>query len=200
MRQALLAPACLLALAPAALAGPGPLAAGQPAPAFATVDVAGKKQALEAYRGKRVLLCFFRYAACVFCNLRNHDMLERFPAWQQRGLVVLAFFESPAESVKAYVGQQGLPWPLIADPERAIYAKYGVTAKDPSPGMHAAGRLGEVWRGRQLGLLNNKPEGEQALLPAEFMVEPDGKVHEAYYATDLGDHVPFARIDAFVGL
>lgn len=193
------AAATLLLVTPVLAAAPT-LAAGDRAPDFALLDIDGKRQSLAQQRGHKVLVCFFRYAACIFCNLRNHDMVERFPAWQAKGVTVLAFFESPAQSVRDYVGKQGLPYPLLADPTREVYARYGVTATDDNMMGHALGRPGDLWRGNSLGFMKNNPEGEQKLLPAEFMIGADGRIHEAYYGKDIGDHVPFERVDAFAGV
>ena len=37
------------------------------APLFTATDIHGNKIALEDYKGKKLMLCFFRYAGCPFC-------------------------------------------------------------------------------------------------------------------------------------
>lgn len=196
---AVIAPAAVVALvlAVAPPTGAARLGTGAPAPEFAVTDLAGKPVSLEAYRGKPVLLSFYRYAACVFCNLRTHDVIERAPAWQAKGLVILAFFQSPAASMKKYVGTQAPPFALIPDPAREVYAKYGVEASGWGM-LRGLTRVGDMNRGKALGLLHNAPEGETTLLPADFLIDAEGRIAEAYYAQDIGDHLPFERIDRFV--
>ena len=42
--------------------------AGQAAKLFTTTDISGKVIELEAFRGRRTMLSFYRYASCPFCN------------------------------------------------------------------------------------------------------------------------------------
>jgi peroxiredoxin len=178
-------------------AGAARLGVGAPAPDFAVTDLDGKPLALADLAGKRVLLSFYRYAACVFCNLRTHDVIERAPAWQAKGLAIVAFFQSPPASMKKYVGKQQPPFPLVPDPERKVYARYGVEASGWGM-IRGLTRFGDIGRGKELGLLHNDPEGETSLLPAEFLIDAEGRIAEAFYAQDIGDHLPFERIDRFV--
>lgn len=77
---------------------------GEPAPIFTTKDCFNRPLALEDYRGKRLLLSFFRYASCVFCNLRVHLLIRHYPALHDRGLEMVAVFQSPPHSIRKYVG------------------------------------------------------------------------------------------------
>jgi len=45
---------------------------GQPAKNFSSKDIAGNILSLKDYEGKRLMLSFYRYAACPLCNLRVH--------------------------------------------------------------------------------------------------------------------------------
>ena len=178
-------------------AGAARLGAGAPAPDFAVVDLAGKRVALKDLEGQKVLLSFYRYAACVFCNLRTHDVIEKAPAWQAKGLAIVAFFQSPAATMEKYVGKQQPPFALVPDPAREVYAKYGVEASGWGF-VRGLTRVSDMNRGKELGLMHNEPEGETTLLPADFLINADGTIAEAYYAQDIGDHIPFERIDRFV--
>lgn len=192
------ATAAALVVGVAPPAGAARLVTGTPAPDFAVTDLDGKPLALADLKGKRVLLSFYRYAACVFCNLRTHDVIERAPEWQRQGLTVVAFFQSPAASMRKYVGKQRPPFALVPDPDRKVYAQYGVEASGWGM-IRGLTRFAEISRGKDLGLLQNDPEGETTLLPADFLIDAEGRIAEAYYAQDIGDHIPFERIDRFAG-
>src|SRR5689334_15597216 len=99
---------------------------GTPAPAFQTVDLFGNPIDLAGYLGASLLLSFFRNAACAMCNLRMHALIQRHAELRRAGLEIVAVFESPAESMRQYVGKQDAPFPLIADPEAELYALYGL--------------------------------------------------------------------------
>ena len=47
---------------------------GQPAKNFTSQDILGHSVALPDYKGQRLMLSFYRYAACPLCNLRMHHL------------------------------------------------------------------------------------------------------------------------------
>ena len=96
------------------------LEAGARAPDFTATDWQGSALRLDDVHGRR-WLAFFRYAACPLCNLRVHQMVKRHAEFAERGLSILAVFQSTAGSIARYVGQQRPPFPLLADPEERLY-------------------------------------------------------------------------------
>ncbi|WP_164779462.1 peroxiredoxin family protein [Paenibacillus kobensis] len=64
------------------------------APTFNTVDMLGSPVALESYRGRKVLLSFFRNSACALCNLRIRQFIGRHAQWNDQGMDVIAVFTS----------------------------------------------------------------------------------------------------------
>jgi peroxiredoxin len=67
------------------------------APDFEVQDIHGQRLRLGALRGKRVMLSFFRDAACPFCNLCVYELSNEYPALQAQGLEVVTFFRSGNE-------------------------------------------------------------------------------------------------------
>ncbi len=92
------------------------IAAGQTAPDF-TATVHGSKPllTLSALSGRKVWLAFFRYAGCLLCNLRLHQMIERYRDWSAKGLEIVAVFQAPVEQVAHYVGKQKAPFRVVCD-------------------------------------------------------------------------------------
>ena len=80
------------------------------------------RHTLEDYRGKRLMISFFRYAACPYCNLAVQALSRRYAEWEAGGLTILAFFQSEGERVERIVGKQGVPFPMIGEPEREVSA------------------------------------------------------------------------------
>ena len=76
---------------------------GQAAPDFTVTDFTGVTRTLSDYRGKKVLLSFYRYASCPFCNLRIHQLRQKAAEWEGQGLVMLAVFQSPAAGVTGWI-------------------------------------------------------------------------------------------------
>src|SRR5215208_6749148 len=99
---------------------------GDKAIPFSAETIEGRTISLEQFAGKPLLLMFFRYASCPMCNLRLRDFAQHFPRLHERGLEVVAFFHSPARSIRAHAGKQRYPFFLVADPEFRVYRNYGV--------------------------------------------------------------------------
>ena len=36
------------------------------------------------------------------------------------------------------------------------------------------------------------------LMPADFLIDEQGRIIDAYYGDDAGDHIPFERIELFI--
>ena len=169
---------------------------GDIAPQFSGFDHVGKPYKLEDYTGRWLMLSFYRYASCPLCNLRVHTLSKRSSEWQDKGLHMLAVFQSPAEKIQQYVGRQQLPFPLIVDPEQRLYALYKVRHSWAGFLKAAVTRLPEAIR----SVLGNKflpgsVEGGIHRIPADFIIDPQGRIVEVYYGNDIGDHLPLDRIE-----
>jgi peroxiredoxin len=180
------------------------LKSGNAAPAFETWDVSGTRRIdLSSYRGRHVLLSFYRYASCPLCNLRVHDLAKKHADWHWRGLDMLAVFQSPADKMRQYVGGQHTPFPLIPDPDpdpdQKLYALYGV-GHSWAGFLKAWGtRLPEIGRSVMgKGYLPGSVEGGIHRIPADFVIDPHGRIAEAFYGQDIGDHLPVERIEAYL--
>lgn len=161
---------------------------------FRMADLDGNMVSLDPYRGSYLFLTFQRYAGCPLCNLRLHELAEATPKLRARGIEILAFMESPRESILKALKGERLPYPIVPDPALDVYRLYGVGG---SWGGYAMGalRLGKMY---QAVVKNHfamgKAEGEMALIPAEFLVDPNGVVALAHYGRDIGDHLNLDRV------
>ena len=157
----------------------------------------GASVRLSALRGEKVWLTFFRYATCPLCNLRVHELIKRYSGFAEKGLRVLAVFQSPPESIAEHVGKQGPPFPLICDPSEELYAQYGV--EQSVAGFLSPGNLGGLIKARKKGFKVGRMEGTKSRLPAEFLIDEKGVIQNAFYARRIGEHLPFERVDQFIG-
>lgn len=177
------------------------LTAGQPAPDFTTEDIFGTPIALKDYAGKGLLLSFFRNGACALCNLQVHRLIQKYPEYTARGLEVLAVFESPRESVRAHVGKQDAPFPIIADPTAALYNLYGLESSEEKVMAPVEGTWREalIQEAKDIGYALQHEEGSNFFrLPADFLIGPDQRIVSAFYVDVVGQHISFDEIDAFL--
>ncbi|MHB9018248.1 MAG: peroxiredoxin family protein [Burkholderiales bacterium] len=166
------------------------------APDFSGYDMLNRPIRLCDYRGHWLMLSFYRYASCPLCNLRVHDLSRRYMAWQSQGLQMLAVFQSPPDKLRQYTGRQETPFPLMPDPEQRLYTKYRV--KNSWAGFLKAWltRLPEIGRsvfGHRF--FPGSVEGGIHRIPADFIINPEGRIVIAYYGRDIGDHLPVNQID-----
>lgn len=171
---------------------------GMPAPSFHAADLFGNRIALADYRGKTLLISFFRNAACAMCNLRVHTLINNHAKYHRRGLAMLAIFESSAESMRQYVGQQDAPFPLIADPAARLYGLYGVeNSEEKIARTMALPSLGDkVAAAQAQGFALTEEAGSNFLrMPADFVIDPDGRILVAHYADYVWDHLPLTQVE-----
>lgn len=176
------------------------LQSGEYAPLFQRVDQNGNMISLETYRGRKLLLAFFRNAACALCNLRVHQFIQRYPQWQQYHLDVICVFESPEAALHQHVGQQKTPFPLIADPNAELYTLYGVeTSAAKTQATLAQPNVHQFTdEAAAAGFKLTPEEGSNFnRIPAEFVLDEDGIIRIAHYGRLITDHLPYETIERY---
>ncbi len=173
---------------------------GQKAPDFSTTDYLGNPIALRDYAGKKLMICFLRYAGCPFCNLSLLKIIEAYPKFHKDGLEILCFIQSPAEGIASgKPAQLNPPFPLIPDPEKKIYTLYGVTSSIIKSLKTLPTLPYYLKQFAQTGIRQGKVDGDLLLMPAYFLISEKGHIiHSAYFSENFGDHIPFIRIHDFL--
>ena len=112
------------------------------APAFVATASDGASVDLAAFKGQVVLLNFFA-TWCPPCKAEMPALeSEVWEVFRDKGLVVLAVGrEHTVAQVAAFKAQHKLSFGFLADPDRAIYAKY---AKGYIPRCYLIGKDGTV--------------------------------------------------------
>jgi peroxiredoxin len=139
-----------------------------------------------------VHLQFRRYAGCPVCNLHLRSIALRHEEIFAAGILEVVVFHSRADTMLGFQG--GLPFAAIADPEKKLYAEFGVEKMSPRVALMAAlsprswlaaGRA--LWRAPSLRGAAGKGE-EHLGLPADFLIGPRGRVLAAKYGEYVDDH------------
>jgi thioredoxin-dependent peroxiredoxin len=168
------------------------LSPGSFPPALRSTDFLGDAVDLAALKGRPVLLSFYRYASCPVCNFRVHSLIEVYPEWSAQGLEMVGVFQSPAESVAQYVGRQDAPFPIVPDPDMALYRRFGVEAR--WAGMFTWNVIKAALQAFRKGFLPGRIEGPAQRTPADFLIDRQGRIAVAHYGKDIDDHIPLATI------
>jgi len=171
----------------------------QLAPSFSITDVNGAKINLTDYRGKKVMLCFFRNVGCPICNLRFHELQDQSAYFKEKGLVVLAVYESSAENMTRYLTNESFYATMIPNPDQSLYQLFAVE-RSMGKVMKAMfnGAMEKKGKGEKLFKTKMKQDGNLNRINADFLIDENGKVQTAYYGKYVGDHLPIENIKQFL--
>lgn len=171
---------------------------GQLAPLFTVKDIFENQIALNNFAGQNLMISFYRFSSCPFCNLRVRELMRYAPEFQEKGLHMLSFWQSPKESILEHIAQQHPPFPFIPDPAKVVYRRYGVeqswTATAQAMLLHPL----TIYKAVRAGFRASSVDGDKNLVPADFLIGPDQTIQRAYYGKHVGDHLPIAEIEQFL--
>lgn len=134
---------------------------------------------------KLVHLQFRRFAGCPICNLHLREYSKGLEPLKAAGIESVAFFHSTVEEMLPYQGS--LPFPIVADPQKVYYRRFGVEASLVGM-LHpkvAASFLQGAFTTKSNMLAGS---GGHLGLPADFLIAPDGTVRAVHYGAHADDH------------
>lgn len=132
-----------------------------------------------------VHLQFRRFAGCPICNLHIRETARRHQEIAAAGVREVVLFHSAAEQLRRY--QADLPFAVVADPDRAVYAEFGVESS-PFAVLHPRAFVAAARGLRFTGLKGALSPGEDhAGRPADFLIDPDGTVRARKYGAHADD-------------
>lgn len=170
---------------------------GDQAKEFIAKDYLGNTIQLKDLKGKHTLLAFFRNAECALCNLRVHQLLNVYPELKEKGLQILAVFESTPESIQNSVGKQELAFTLIPDPTNKLYKLYDVDLSWLGVVNTIFTANKEIKEAERLGFKMRKIPGmKMDRMPAEFLIGPDLKIKIAKFSKKVTDHISLEDLKA----
>lgn len=174
------------------------LTEGEDAVDFSVEDINGKLISLRDFRGKKLLLSFYRYSECIYCNLRLHELMKKYDDFNKKGLEKVAFFQSSKTRIEKYAGKLNPPFSIVSDTQRKVYRMYRVEENSFSGYLKGYFQILRALKAFSLGYIPKTGEGSKTLIPADFLISEDGKIFKAYYGKDISDHIPFEEIEKFL--
>ncbi|MCT4356115.1 AhpC/TSA family protein [Streptomyces sp. Je 1-79] len=143
-----------------------------------------------------VHLQFRRFAGCPVCHLHLRSVVRRHAEIEAAGIREVVVFHSPPAELHPHL--DGLPFPVVADPDKRLYAAFGVESSPRS--LLSPRAWGPIARAVLLGtweLLRGRarppvrrPRGGRLGLPADFLITPDGRVAAVKYGEHADDQWP----------
>ena len=99
---------------------------GSQAPAFRLQDQTGAWRSLADYKGQWVALYFYPKDDTPGCTTQACGFRDNIFAFKKEGAVILGVSVDDVASHKAFAAKHGLPFTVLADPDKTVTKSYGV--------------------------------------------------------------------------
>lgn len=144
-------------------------------------------------RQRLVHLQFRRFAGCPVCDLHLHSIVQRYEEIVAASIQEVVVFHSTAEELSHHARE--LPLAVVADPDRRLYAEFGVESAtrallDPRawfPMLQGVSRSMRAVLRKQQSMPPINPPGGRWGLPADFLIASDGRVLACKYGSHSYD-------------
>ena len=150
------------------------LAPGDPAPDFTLPDADGNQVSLSALRGQRVIIYFYPAAMTPGCTKESCDFRDSKSDLSDAGFTVLGISPDAPAKLAKFRDKEGLTFPLLSDPDRAVLEAYGAYGEKMLYGKATVG-----------------------VIRSTFVIGPDGTIEKAMYGVKATGHV--ARLLTEIG-
>lgn len=162
-------------------------------PPLELADISGQMVRVPDPAGEYVHLQLRRFAGCPICNLHLRSIVARHDEIRAGGIREVVVFHSTAAELAKHEAE--LPFPLIADPERVLYRRFGVERRLRSLLNLRALRAASAGLAVALGRHSTKrgalgpvlPRGGRLGLPADLLIAPDGRIAALKYGRHAYD-------------
>ena len=170
---------------------------GDDAPNFSLPAVDGTNFEMSAMKGKRVILTFFRFSTCPFCNIRINRIIKRWNEFSDDTIMVGVFDAKIGELTKR-MKKHNVPFSIVADETYQHFKENGV---EKSTLRFMRGAMRSPLTMIQATLKGYIPMtlsmSKMSTLPADILIDENGKIVEAHYCKDTVDHLPIDRLISF---
>lgn len=168
------------------------------APKFKLEDIFGRVIDLDAYKGTKVFIGFYRHAGCPFCNLRVHKLMKYYLEGSFKDLKLIFFFESKKQTlILSSFLKTVSPVPIISDPDKIWYQTYGIeNSKSKSTLGHLTTFIQTAIEARMKDLPTHlMVDGESfGTMPGEFLIDENLIIRKIYHSQRLADRMDVKEI------
>ncbi|WP_130735825.1 thioredoxin-dependent thiol peroxidase [Flavobacterium sp. J27] len=99
---------------------------GDKAPDFSGLDQDGKKHTLKDYKGKKLVVFFYPKASTPGCTAEACDLRDNFERFNSNNYALLGVSADSAKAQTKFIEKYNLPFPLLADEDKAVITAFGV--------------------------------------------------------------------------
>lgn len=137
-----------------------------PAPAWSLPDGTGKAVSLEQYKGRPVVVIFYRGYGCIQCMEQLQSFAQKSREFAEQGIDLVAIStdspENLKQALKPYQEKGGFPFPLLSDAKLEVFKAYRLLDFDDQP-MHGTFLIDATGRIRRRNI-SDEPFNDPAFL------------------------------------
>ena len=145
---------------------------GDTAPAFRLADESGRTVSLEDYAGRTVLLFAYPAAMTPGGTKEACDFRDSLGAFDRAGYAILGISPDTPEKLARFREQEGLTYPLLSDPDKAVLTAYGAYGEKKLYGKVVTG-----------------------VIRSTFVISPAGVIEHAFRNVKATGHVAKLKRD-----
>ncbi|MCX5658269.1 MAG: thioredoxin-dependent thiol peroxidase [Planctomycetota bacterium] len=138
---------------------------GQPAPDFKLADQAGATHALKDFRGQWLVIYFYPKDDTPGCTTEACQFRDGIAEFKKRGVAVVGVSPDNEKAHAKFAAKFSLPFPLLADVDKAMVGSYG------------------VWK--EKSMYGRKYMGVER---TTYLIDPKGKVAHRWEKVKVTDH------------
>jgi peroxiredoxin len=162
-------------------------------PELELTTITGETIPVPDVDGALTHLQFRRFAGCPICNLHLRSVSARVDDITAAGIREVVVFHSTAIELRKY--QDDMPFPVIGDPDKALYRRFGVEASakavlNPRSWLALPGGWGHAIANavaHRRGPMPLAPTNGNLGLPADLLIASDGRVAAVKYGVHAYD-------------
>jgi peroxiredoxin Q/BCP len=142
------------------------LSPGDTAPAFSALDADEQTRTLKEFKGDNVVLYFYPAALTPGCTKQACDFRDNLGLLADSGFAVVGISPDKPAKLAKFRETHNLTFPLLSDPDKTILTAYGAWGEKTMYGKKVTG-----------------------VIRSTFVVDPKGKIAEAFYNVKATGHV-----------
>jgi len=159
-------------MTPATIGGGARLGPGDVAPEFTLPTDTGDPLSLRELRGRKVVLYAYPAAMTPGCARQAGDFRDSLASLQAAGYEVVGISPDKPAKLAQFRERDGLTFPLVADPDKAVLTAYGAYGEKQLYGRTVTG-----------------------VIRSTFVIDTDGRIERALYNVRATGHVAKLRRD-----
>lgn len=130
--------------------------------------------------------------------MRVYEYTQKHKEWSALGIKVIAVFSSSAAEINEFVSKRPRPFKSLCDPQLKLYELYGVEQSKSGFYKGLLRNMPRTIMGFVRGAKADRNNPNPLIVPADFLIAPNGKIIDHWYGRYAGDNIPMRRINRFV--